>query len=571
MAFEWDVCISYAHTDNQPIRVGEEGWVTRFHRLLETRLTQLTGTTPKILCRADDASPDPKQTDGGRATGTMTADSSPPTDFVTDSESIDTTPAYGNQEGHSNSDTMETVAALVSVVSPQSVRSRGCAQALQSFTRAAARTGGLWVEGSLTRLFKVVRFPVLLERQPRELRGVLSHNCFEWDGDRLIEFGRTATSDNHTSSEGSTEPDRGISFETDCGFAEDLKFLQIIDDLAYDIHKLLDALAVKTNTSPKKADAMQATRPLRDEAEGKVIYLAETNSQLVAIRDEVRRELELSGHWVLPDRPLPRSKSFTEEIQASLALCDLSVHLLGVDDALTTQFPASPLSSPPLQSSHLEMARVRTQIKLAANRLGDTGFSQILWVPGTRERDYWETILETLPGLPEVLLSGVEGLKTAIQTYLEHDSPIFKTSNCRTNFSRKVYVDFERQDEGEPVLIQLRNWLSERFEVLAPNYSSGEGVSSSEAKLRQADGVLIYYGQGSDVWLRRRLNALRKTCSAERSPVPRAVYIGPPATLHKHNLNVTQVSVLHPSEPFSADVLQPFATRITNVPRGVEG
>ena len=48
MAFEQDVFISYAHIDNQPLLEDSKGWVTRFHRILETRLAQLLGAKPKI-------------------------------------------------------------------------------------------------------------------------------------------------------------------------------------------------------------------------------------------------------------------------------------------------------------------------------------------------------------------------------------------------------------------------------------------------------------------------------------------------------------------------------------------
>ncbi|HEX8279483.1 MAG TPA: toll/interleukin-1 receptor domain-containing protein, partial [Segetibacter sp.] len=43
MKFEKDVFISYAHLDDKPLDEGTNGWITQFHRLLQTRLSQTIG------------------------------------------------------------------------------------------------------------------------------------------------------------------------------------------------------------------------------------------------------------------------------------------------------------------------------------------------------------------------------------------------------------------------------------------------------------------------------------------------------------------------------------------------
>ena len=547
MTFEWDVLISYAHVDNQPLRAGGQGWVTRFHHLLEARLTQLMGKQPRILCRTVNSSPE-NASSGQKFTG-----------------SVSTTAAPSAPRG-SAGDT-PSAALFVTVLSPNYLRSKNCIGELQKFTQAAARAGGLWLAGGGCRIFKVVRSPVPLERQPLELQGVWEYNCFDVDGEPPGEPERNSRQAVRSGRAGESE--RAEHSGRDDHFDEALTYLQVVDDLAYDIENLL------SQPIAREADGIDTAREENDSPADKIVYLAETSRHLAAIRDDVRRELELAGYWVLPDRPLPRTHGFAEEIQASLALCDLSVHLLDATDALLPG-NAPPLSASEVASLHQETTRLKTQVKLAANRLSDAGFSQILWVPNRQGRDYWETMLDTLPRLPEVLLTGVEELKTVIQSYLDDDGEpsVLQSEPFReggqdgaAEHSPKVYVDFDQQDADDPVLAQIQDWFGERFEVLVPNYSAGEGVGSSEAKLRQADGVLIYYGQGSDVWLKRRLNALRKICSS-RQPVSRAVYVGQPVTPHKRNLAVTQVSVLHPSEPFSSDVLQLFATRIANSQEG---
>lgn len=46
--FEDDVFISYAHLDNQPLKDGGEGWISKSHRLLEVLLRKRLGVDPVI-------------------------------------------------------------------------------------------------------------------------------------------------------------------------------------------------------------------------------------------------------------------------------------------------------------------------------------------------------------------------------------------------------------------------------------------------------------------------------------------------------------------------------------------
>ena len=43
-----DVCISFAHLDNQPLAEDEKGWVSAFDTALHRRLGQLLGREPDI-------------------------------------------------------------------------------------------------------------------------------------------------------------------------------------------------------------------------------------------------------------------------------------------------------------------------------------------------------------------------------------------------------------------------------------------------------------------------------------------------------------------------------------------
>ena len=179
MAYEHDFLISYAHIDNEALLDGESGWVSRLHRLLEIRVGQLRGQTPKIWR-------DPKLQGNDIFADTI----------------LNRFPG---------------IAALVSVLSPRYVQSEWCNRELKEFCRAAQLSGGVRV-GDKARIFKVVKTPVSPERLPDEVQPMLGYEFFIYD-----ESGRP----------------RELSQEYG---GKDRNFLTKLDDLAYDIAQLLDSM-----------------------------------------------------------------------------------------------------------------------------------------------------------------------------------------------------------------------------------------------------------------------------------------------------------------------------------------
>ncbi|WP_017324257.1 TIR domain-containing protein [Synechococcus sp. PCC 7336] len=416
------------------------------------------------------------------------------------------------------------VALLLLVLSPRYAKSEWCLKELQHFCQAAEQSLGVRAAGNKSRIFKAIKTPLPLEDHPKELQGLLGYEFFEFDAAH-----------------------RPVEYSREFGPEMELKYVARINDLAYDIVQLLAQLEAEAESSHELAVSPS----------GKIVYLAETSPALTEARDKIRRELQLSGHSVLPDRPLPYSSEFSEVIQKALARCDMSVHLLaagetsaGADRSFAAQLP------------QIEAARMREQLQLAAACGRDKpGFAQILWLPSDRERDYWAQAIADLPGKPDVLQTGLEELKTLIQARIERPVPTATMGNG-TGGRPQVYLDFDRRDFDAPELEQLYEYLEQQFRVETPDYEAGEGVESSEEKLRRSDGVLIYYGRASGLWFKRRLNALRKSLASVRSELPRAVYVGNPMTPSKQELQVPGLAVIRELETFSPELLQPFALQL---------
>ena len=395
---------------------------------------------------------------------------------------------------------------------------------LHHFYQEAAKSGGL-LKGNKSRVFMAIKTPIPLEERPEDLQDFLGYEFYEVDAEHLVEYSH------------------------EFGRDMELKFVQKVSDLAGDMEKLLTALAAEPVVEEQAVAAPS----------GKVVYLAETSSDLAATRDAIRRELELAGHTVLPDRPLPNTAQFTTEVEQLLAQSDLSVHLLAGGDSapqLEDSFAA--------QMTQFETARMREQLHVALDWSQQTpGFAQIAWVPGDRERQFWSLEVADLPRQLDALQTTVEELKTVIQMRIDNPNPVPSTTEGAGELPT-LYLDFHRRDfeNPEPDFEELYDYLAEHFTLLVPDYGGGEGIVSSEQKLQQADGVLIFYGQGSGVWLKSRITAVHKSLSASKADLPRAVYLGNPRKGAKDKWKPPEwLTAIRQGESFSEELLADFASR----------
>lgn len=212
MNFEHDFLISYAHIDDQPLVEGEKGWVSRLHRLLEIRVGQLHGRTPRIWR-------DPKLQGNDYFADTIL-------------------------------DRLPRIAALVSVLSPRYVQSEWCNRELKEFCRVAATHGGVRV-GDKARVFKVVKTPIGHDRLPEEVQPMLGYEFFVYD----------------------PQSGRPHELAPEFGPGADRAFLAKLDDLAYDIAQLLEMMEENGNGNGGSASLKgtvylaETTFELREERE----------------------------------------------------------------------------------------------------------------------------------------------------------------------------------------------------------------------------------------------------------------------------------------------------------------
>lgn len=499
-AFERDVFISYCHTDNEnPLG---DGWIDLFHSLLALRMKQILGArTPK-----EEAS------------------------IWRDKR------LQGNDEfADVLYEELKKVALVVSVMSPSYVRSEWCVREVDAFCRAAALSGGLTV-GHKARIFKILKTPVERAKHPAPLQGQTGYEFYVVDPDTHVPREFTLTrGDDHTA-----------------------RALEIVNDLAYHIKATLDAI----NAVPPQAanDAAVAPLPVAP-ATGRCVFLAETSFQLDEQRCQIRRELETRGMRVLPEGDLPvrHPEQFRQAVQAALAQCELSVHLVAPTRSLV--LPGE------LQDT------VYLQNQLAAGASARSALKRLIWIPEgltAREDDpRQQGFIEQLHNDPaaqqnaEVLTAPLQSLIARIHDTLRKlDEPKKKPAETAASAPPRIYLVTHPKDveTAEPLRAHLFDSGCEVLEPLTdPNASELELFEAHKMNLVDCDAVLVYWGEAGEFWARSQISDSQKAIGwREGRPLVRAVYLAPADTPPKQRLRSNDYLVLDGRAGFDPRSLAPL-------------
>jgi hypothetical protein len=512
MGYDIDVFVSYAHIDDQVLGEGQTGWISSFHRALEVRLAQLLGQQPKVWR-------DPKLQGNDVFADTLLAEKLP------------------------------RAALLVTVLSPRYVRSEWCTRELREFLRASEKTGGVRVADKV-RVFKVVKTPIPLDEHPAELQRVLGYDFF------------------------TVEPDTGRARELSQSAPPEAQrqYWARLDDLAHDIADLLKRLHSNGH------GAAAGTLPEPDEKEP--VFLAETSFDLRAERDALKREIQGQGLAVLPDQPLPLvGDELAATVREQLGRCRLSIHLIGrgygvVPDGATESVVA-------LQN---ELAIERGSAggpggAGADPATGGAGFTRLVWLPAGLETDdeRQRKLIESLrtdariQETGDLLETSLEDFKTVLVRHLRPplepaagepaEAGAAGGSAAAGDDLRRVYLVCDQRDLGE--IGELEDLLFDRgFEVITPVFEGDEAQvrRDHEESLVACDAVLLYWGHGNDLWLRRKLREIQKSAGFGRKAPFRAkaIYLAPPDDPAKERLRTHEAAVLQGAGGFAPETFEPF-------------
>jgi hypothetical protein len=418
-------------------------------------------------------------------------------------------------------DRIPRIAALVSVLSPRYVQSEWCNRELREFYRVAEGAGGARV-GDKARIFKVVKTPVSNERLPEEVQPMLGYEFFAYD-------------------------DAGRPRELSRDYGTERAFLTKLDDLAFDIAQLLDLM--DNNAISAAPVAPKGT-----------LYLAETSFELREEREAIKRDLVRNGYEVLPDRALPLvAMDLDPMVREQLARSQISIHLVGRNYGIVPE-------------GAIDSVVARQQVLASEAAARGSGLSSIIWLPpgleieDERQRTFVKG-LQTNPQVhatAELLAVPIEDLKAFIYRKLNPPAPVIVKAAATPADQEhlRLYLLCDQQDltAAQPLEDHL---FSEGFEVVLPFFDEDETQArlEHEENLRSADVIVLYYGAGDELWLRRKLRELQKSAALgrERPLLARGIYVGAPVTPQKERFRTHEAMLIHePAGGFDPSLLAPL-------------
>jgi hypothetical protein len=464
MGYSEHAFVSYAHLDNVELVEGRKGWVTNLHRALEVRVGQLLGRPPQIWR-------DPKLAGNDLFADTLI-------------------------------ERLRSVAVLVSVVSPRYIQSEWALRELREFWRTAEAHGGIHVRNR-ARVFKILKTPVHLDRTPPELRALIGYEFFKVD------------------------PETGKVRELDEVFGPEAQrdFWIRLDDLAHDICELLEAMEDPERASrgvPPSTQTIAVATP-QSAAQGEAVYLAESTSDLKESREALRRDLQQHGYTVLPQQTLPHVIEDTRAaVREALSHCRMSIHPIGKHYSLVPEGGPESL--------------VELQYELATERALQGGLSRLLWIPSgiTVEDERQRHVVERLrrdprlAGNADLLETPFEDLRSLMHEWLARSQTPAAPAPAASSGGHLPHLYVVADPRDAEVITPWVDALFERdLEVTRPIFDGDEAEIREyhEENLAACDGLLIFYGAGNELWVRRKLREVQKAAGHGRTAPPPVVGI----------------------------------------------
>ncbi len=402
-----------------------------------------------------------------------------------------------------------------------------CLRELRSFVENAEKELATYIgaDGERKRIFIVEKLPVDRERLPKELQGLGGTFKFHDSGQPLRPT------------------------------------LSSRDSRYRDIY-----CTVLNRLSRTAADLIQLAESKPAVNTGLPIYLAETTSDLTEQREALRDDLIDRGFQVLPELELPRVgtvKEYRDAVNRYLDRAPLSVHLIGREYGF-------------IPEGETEVSNIRLQHQLALEHSArDPSKQQVIWlangsdVPSDpRQRDFinYLRIDERVHAHADLIEGDIESLKTDLLEKLEK----LRSAECAAKSEAaspqidhpRIYIICQTTDRSSEQLKALKSYFYERgCETRLPTEdgTAEEMRKVHELKLQDFDAFLIYAGAGGGAWLEAQLDDFYKFLGNRNKKVlAKAVYLAPPKTSTKDELETHEAMVLRSGDTFAPETVEPF-------------
>ncbi len=271
-------------------------------------------------------------------------------------------------------------------------------------------------------------------------------------------------------------------------------------DLAYDIYQTLPSKLIQ-----KKSVINQSKG---------IVFLAETTPDQNEYRDLVKKELQLHGYRILPNKPLPGEyDKLVAEVKNYLTESTLSVHIIGSEYGETIK--NSELSKNELQN---KIASEYYQ-ENAKNIKKGKFFFRLIWIPPNieikdqKQFQFVEQLKRDIKMIEgtEIIQTPLEELKNIIYDKITNQDTSAFQKDSTADKKIKIYCIHEKE-QTEQINI-IKNILKKLGYEAIPTVFSEDEVENLEIhkkNLLQSDAVLIYYEKVNFQWISTKLKDLLK-------------------------------------------------------------
>jgi hypothetical protein len=162
----------------------------------------------------------------------------------------------------------------------------------------------------------------------------------------------------------------------------------------------------------------------------------------------------------------------------------------------------------------------------------------------------------------------LEELRTLLTLRLREDERAAGTAAAPAAAPEHPYVYLIHDARDAAVVPTWCDFLFQHFEVIRSVFDGDETETRAyhEENLRIADGVVILYGAGSEVWLSRKLREIRKSAGYGRTKARAdvAICLLPPRTPAKAEFRTHEATVVPQWDGVSVEAWQSFIARVKN-------
>jgi len=361
-------------------------------------------------------------------------------------------------------------AVFLAITSPRYLKSEWCRKERELFFEASKTE---LIAGSRWRVIHLDKTPVPREEMPPALFSTLGYQFYRVDeGGRAREF--------------------------------------FIDNQGYDYYRAVDDLAQGIVDILKAMKQPAAGAPKSESTQSRIVYLAETASDMTSQREQLTRELTARGHQVIPTASLPLTGTdFARSVREQVSRADLTIHLVGDRRGIVPE--SEERSIVELQCEIALQIAKRCLVWTAPGSTGSLPLQRMLEQSShsgaeivTTNFEYFKgVVLDTLAGLsrPAPPSQGI-----LPQIYLLHDK-------CDRDLAKTI----------------TEYLLSRKVEVAQPLFEGGASeIRHDRAEtLAACDAAVILWGGAPEAWLRMMVREIRKI-AARRERLPWAIYMTPP-------------------------------------------